>query len=97
MSSASHDSHHLCPVCGYDLGFEPWREGSPSDEICPSCGIQFGYDDVPPGAGIDLSRAEVYATWRARWVRDGMRWWSSSRRPPQDWNPREQLDRLRLG
>jgi hypothetical protein len=94
MSSASSDSAHRCPVCGYDLGFEPWRNGSPSDEICPSCGIQFGYDDVPAGAGIDLRRAEVYAAWRAQWIRGGMRWWSSGRRPPQNWNPQKQLDRL---
>ena len=35
-----------CPACGFPLEFEPWANGSPSDEICPCCGIQFGYDDA---------------------------------------------------
>jgi hypothetical protein len=43
------NSSTLCPVCGYDLGFEPWRGESASDEICPCCGIQFGYSDFAGG------------------------------------------------
>lgn len=76
---------HLCPVCGFDLGFAPWRAESPSDEICPSCGIQFGCDDAQP-----QERQSVYSTWRQRWIDEGMKW-SSLRPPPQAWNPAEQL------
>ncbi len=79
---------HLCPVCGYELGFEPWHGASPSDEICPSCGIQFGYDDSRPE-----SRAFVYAAWRKRWVDGGMCWWSQLPEP-DSWDPSEQLARL---
>ena len=48
-----------CPVCGYPLGFPPWKEASPSDEICPSCGIQFGYTDAEE-ARKDEARCIVY-------------------------------------
>ena len=78
-------SKHRCPACGYDLGFPPWIGDAASDEICPSCGIQFGYDD-----SLD-ERADVYRTWRADWVADGMRWWSRARRPPAGWNGERQL------
>jgi len=81
----------ICPVCGFALGFEPWRGDSPSDEICPSCGIQFGYDD---SAGDILSdRLLVYSEWRERWLGSGMRWWSQRERPA-DWDPAAQLEAL---
>ena len=84
----------LCPVCGFDLGFEPWHDDSASHEICPSCGIEFGYDDVPEASGNQGSRQEIYQYWRRRWIQDGMSWWSTSRKPPIDWNPQQQLGRL---
>jgi len=84
----------LCPVCGYDLGFEPWHGESASHEYCPSCGIQFGYHDVPEGAGIEMNRQDVYTFWRQRWIQGGLQWDSPGLKPPTDWNPREQLDRL---
>jgi len=78
------DSKDNCPVCGYKLGFQPWEEGSPSDEICPSCGIQFGYDDV---AGGDISkRNEIYIKWRNNWELNGKKW-NSANPKPKDWNP----------
>jgi hypothetical protein len=78
----------LCPACGFDLGFEPWRGESPSDEICSSCGIQFGYDDF---AGGDLQRRRAfYGEWRADWIAQGMPWFSSSP-PPDAWDPARQL------
>jgi hypothetical protein len=96
----------LCPVCGYGLDEEPWVETSPSDEICSSCGIHFGYDDH--AAGDPGRRAEVYRTWRQRWIVGGMRWWSEGSReilpfpdapfwavnPPPGWDPAEQLRRI---
>ena len=86
------DKTHLCPVCGYDLGFPPWEGQSPSDEICPSCGIQFGYDDA---AGGDLAmRTKVYLKWRWDWIRRGMPWSSAGRPQPPNWAPREQLPRI---
>jgi hypothetical protein len=60
-----------CIVCGFDLGFKPWNEDSPSDEICPCCGIQYGYDDAD---NADLQRQQVYEQWRLRWVKGGMTW-----------------------
>jgi hypothetical protein len=81
-----------CPVCGYDLGFEPWERGASSDEICPSCGIQFGYDDVPEGGGLQGTREEIYAQWRSMWIERGMPWYSIGRPPPHAWNPRKQLE-----
>jgi hypothetical protein len=83
-----------CPVCGYDLGFPPWRGTSASDEICPSCGIQFGYDDA--AGGDELRRMEVYDKWRSEWVRAGMKWQSGARSEPPDWDPAMQLIRAGL-
>lgn len=81
----------ICPVCGYDLGFEAWSGESPSDEICPSCGIQFGYRDAVGQTPAD--REAIYAEWRKRWVEEGAPWRSVG--PPHEgWNPREQLKRL---
>lgn len=84
----------VCPVCGFQLWFEPWRGSSPSDEICPSCGIQFGYDDA---AGGDASkRTAIYKTWRERWIARGMPWASkSTENRPTDWDPQRQLERLK--
>jgi hypothetical protein len=81
-----------CPACGYRLDFEPWSDGSASDEICPCCGIQFGYDDA---AGGDLQRrSELYEQWRSRWIAEGMPWHSSGTAAPHDWNPARQLQDL---
>ena len=78
----------VCPVCGYELGFEAWKHDSPSDEICLCCGIQFGYDDILP------DRAAIHWQWRERWIADGCRWWSRGRPAPSGWDPRRQLARL---
>ena len=78
-----------CPVCGYDLGFKPWNDGSPADEICPSCGIHFGYTDA---AGGDMNaRKDVYAAWRSDWIRRGCPWSSVGQLPPHGWDPAAQL------
>jgi hypothetical protein len=82
---------YACPVCGFDLDFEPWSNGSPSDEMCPCCGIQFGYDDAAGGEMSD--RAEVYDTWRQRWIAAGSHW-ASSDSPPRGWSATSQLRRL---
>ncbi len=88
------NSSTLCPVCGYDLGFEPWRDGRPSHESCPSCGIEFGYHDVPEGAGLAGSRAEIYAAWRRDWVKKGMPWSGVGEPEPPGWHPDVQLKRI---
>jgi hypothetical protein len=78
-----------CPACGFLLDFEPWSNGSASDEICPCCGIQFGYTDF---AGGDVKRrAELYHEWRNRWIAKGMPWHDPGNAPPPDWNPTKQL------
>ena len=84
---------HRCPACGYDGLFEePWNDESASDEICPSCGIHFGYDDAKPND--PSARAMAQRAWRKGWITNGMTWFSQSRRPPDGWNPEEQLRRL---
>jgi hypothetical protein len=74
------------------MGVRPWAGDSPSDEICPSCGIHFGYDDATPDAGA--GRRAVYDGWRARWMGNGMLWWSTGGPPPSDWDPLDQLRRI---
>lgn len=81
----------LCPVCGYDLGFEAWTGDSQSDEICPSCGIQFGYQDAL--GRTPEEREPIYAEWRHRWIDQGAQW-QSVNPPHEGWDPREQLKRL---
>ena len=81
-----------CPVCGFDLGFLPWDNGSASFEICPCCGIQFGYTDV---AGGDIEqRILLYADWRLDWIKEGMQWDKGRSAPPDNWDPQEQLKNL---
>lgn len=82
----------MCPACGYELGFEPWKDGNPSDEICPCCGIQFGYDDAAGGAPD--KREKVYIDWRQHWVDAGMKWYSKLRKPPQKWTPKTQVEQI---
>jgi hypothetical protein len=82
----------LCPVCGFELGFEAWRGDSASHEICPSCGIEFGYDD---NAGGSLEkRKEIWLRWRATWIKRGMPWSSTGSQPPLEWSPEVQLARV---
>jgi hypothetical protein len=83
----------FCPVCGYEPDFAPWDGDSPSDEICPSCGIQFGYDDA--AGGDPDGRNKIYDMWRESWIKKGMRWSSFGIAQPPDWNPEEQLRRLK--
>lgn len=86
-------NNQLCPVCGYNLGFEAWRDNSPSDEICPSCGIQFGYDDMADND--EFERKKIHKKWREKWIESGMKWYS--KRPiPEDWDPEKQLKKLNL-
>jgi hypothetical protein len=88
------DRSTLCPVCGFDLGFEPWRGDSASDEYCPSCGIQFGYHDVTEACGMEGTREELQLQWREKWISHGMLWSIPEIPPPPDWNPRTQLKRI---
>jgi hypothetical protein len=86
-------------VCGYDLGFEPWYDEisgeAASHEICPSCGIQFGYDDVFEACGNEGSREELQLRWREEWISTGMKWNSVGIPQPLNWNPNDQLRRIR--
>lgn len=82
---------HLCPVCGYDLGFAPWQGLSASDEICPCCHIQFGYDDC--AGGQPEKRAAIYYDWRTEWIAEGMPW-RGSRKLPEGWDPVRQLQAI---
>ena len=80
---------NICPVCGYDGLHEPaYDDTEPSYEICPSCGYQFGYHD--DAVGITQEQ------WRAKWIEDGMKWWSSGRKPSASWKPKEQLRNINV-
>jgi len=89
---ATVESNPRCPVCGYDLDFTPWKGESAADEMCPCCGIQFGYDDF--AGGQPELRPRIYAQWRDKWMREGMRWSSRGIEPPPGWNAAEQLRRI---
>lgn len=81
-----------CFVCNYDGLYEaPYdSRGVPSDEICPCCGFHYGYDDD------DIVPKElVYKEWREKWISSGCRWFSKGRQSPEDWNPIEQLKKIK--
>lgn len=87
----------FCPVCGYDLKFEAWKGGLPSDEICVSCGNQFGYDDAIRFNGREEDISLRYNLLRQKWIDSGMNWrfpGDKFDRKPLDWNPVEQLKNI---
>ena len=79
---------YICPVCGYPELNKPPYGGSPdpSYEICNSCGFEFGYDDHSEGF--------TFQQWRQKWIEGGMVWWSTYRKPPENWNPAEQVSHV---
>ena len=86
--------NNYCPVCGYDLGFPPWKGLSASHEICPCCGIQYGYDDM--AEGDHSKRNFIYKEWRSGWIKAGMGWDSIGIQPPRNWDPIKQLKNVEL-
>ena len=84
----------LCPVCGYDLGFEPWEGGFASNESCLCCGIEFGYHDDPDASGIQGSREQIYIQWRNKWIDSGMMWATDESGIPDNWDPNIQLKKI---
>lgn len=79
---------NLCPACGNpDLKELPFYNGdplnSPSHEICACCGFQFGFTD------LDLHI--TYEQWRQQWIAGGMVWDKGRSKPPQGWDPHQQL------
>lgn len=84
-------TQHRCPLCGFKLGYAPWKNGYGCLEICTCCGIQFGYTDY--AGGDPVSRAQLYRDRRAAWIAAGMPW-GGVRSPPPGWDPREQLAAL---
>lgn len=88
------NKEYLCPVCGYNLGFKPWKGNSASFEICSCCDIQFGYDDFCGGRAD--ARAELYRSWRSSWIAKGMPWSDVGNLPPEGWDPQQQLKSLNI-
>ena len=82
---------YICPACGFPGLREPPRSksGGGSYEICPSCGFQFGVSDDDAGFS--------YASWRAQWKAQGLRWSSKGIAPPPSWNPKTQVAKLVKG
>lgn len=78
-----------CPVCGYaGLGESPYAgNGEGSYEICSSCGFEFGVSDDDRGFS--------HATWRQRWILQGMPWAAAGiEAEPVGWDPAEQVRRV---
>jgi hypothetical protein len=73
-------SAHICPTCGFDQLEDPPNNCT----ICPSCATEFEYDDVR------MTKKEL----RRAWVEGGYTWWSRLEEPPEDWNPRRQIEEL---
>jgi hypothetical protein len=71
---------YTCPVCGFDRLEDPPNNYT----ICPSCGTEFENDDVR------MTREQL----RRSWIDSGHTWWSTSEQPPDDWNPKRQLEEL---
>ena len=75
-------------LCGYPDMDKPARShGAGSCEICPSCGFQFGVSDH--NAGIS------YDEWRESWIDQGIPWNSKGLIRPPNWDPLEQLSRVK--
>jgi len=69
---------NLCPVCGYLMEAPPRNYN-----ICRSCGTEFGVHDV--NASIpDLREA---------WMKTGLKWWSKTEPPPDNWDPLTQMEK----
>lgn len=79
---------HICPVCGYnDLSREAYIGREPSYEICLSCDFQYGNTDDDKGF--------THEEWREKWIKEGMKWDWGREKPPEGWNPIEQLKNLK--
>ncbi len=80
-----------CPVCGYPNldkpAYSDEKGAWPSLEICPCCGFQFGF--------TDHSQHITFEQWREQWIARGMLWQSIGIARPADWNPTEQLLKIR--
>ncbi|WP_027936969.1 hypothetical protein [Anaeroarcus burkinensis] len=82
---------HKCIVCNYNgLYDEPYDTRMvASDEICPCCGFHYGFDD-------DGEKESIYESWRLKWLAEGSKWFSKSRRQPEGWDAKKQLEGLKL-
>ncbi|MGG0821641.1 hypothetical protein ABE099_02090 [Paenibacillus turicensis] len=84
---------YYCLVCNYDgLDEAPYSDvGTPSYEICPCCGFQYGYHDDDEND----EKEKHYIEWRQKWIKDDYRWRDESTLPSADWDPVEQLKRMK--
>lgn len=82
--------NYTCPVCGYDKIENPIYDsrGNGTDEICSCCGFHFGCDDWP-------DKEKSYNEWRKKWIKNGCKWWAYKEAPPEDWDPKKQLENLK--
>jgi hypothetical protein len=80
--------NNVCAVCGWRQLKLPQRaaSGGASHEICPSCGFESGFTDD--------EKDYTYEAWRAKWVADGLKWFSSGISKPVQWNPMLELHAL---
>jgi uncharacterized Zn finger protein (UPF0148 family) len=87
MNLARIFAEKTCPVCGYQLQFQPWS-GDVIERSCPCCGIFFGIDDSNKN-----TREVIYRIRRLRWIAFRKRWLGYTPQPA-DYDPDEQLARL---
>jgi hypothetical protein len=80
---------YTCPACGWPGLTEAPRSasGGGSYETCPSCGFEFGFTDDDLGF--------TYASWRRKWIDDGMPWSTTYEPPPTSWDPEVQVRTVR--
>ena len=72
--------HSNCKVCGWpEMEEDPYE----MNQMCPSCLFQYGYDDDDQGF--------TYEQWREKWIKEGMKWRSSGKKEPENWDPKQQL------
>lgn len=71
---------YLCPVCGYYMQDVPANHN-----ICCCCGTEFGLHDA----------SRTHKQLRQNWIKTGMKWWSTTDAVPPNWNPKEQLARVK--
>ncbi|MEK4485686.1 hypothetical protein MHH81_08785 [Psychrobacillus sp. FSL H8-0484] len=82
---------NICLICGFNELYDPPydEKGGASDEICPCCGFHFGFDDDDV-----QDKKVVYEQWRGKWLQNGSQWFSKSRKPNENWNVEQQLNKI---
>lgn len=75
-----------CPICGYQNITVLDKQGCTTFEICDSCGSEAGCDYNANSTNEHLEKT------RMKWAKvRNYKWWSSTSKPPANWDPAEQM------